>query len=351
MSQGTRVGPAGQQSTSRKRINLALQGGGAHGAFTWGVIDRLLEDGRLEIDGISGTSAGAMNATVTAYGLAEGFEDGARDALATFWGKVSRASRTGPLQPTVFDKLFSPGNMDFSPIFQMFDQLSRMVSPYQFNPMNVNPLRDVLAGTVDFKKLRCTSCVKLFLCATNVLSGKIKVFNTDEIDVDHVLASACLPFIFQAIEIEGEHYWDGGYMGNPPIYPLIYRTETPDVLIVQINPVKIKELPRTVQEIYDRVNELSFNSSLMREMRAIHFVTKLIEDGALAPPRYRKLHIHTIDAEAEMDELNVSSKLNADPQFLDYLFRLGRERAEAWLEAHFDKVGEASSTDIAEKFM
>lgn len=351
MTEGTRDGPGGLAPGRRKRINLALQGGGAHGAFTWGVIDRVMEDGRLEIDGISGTSAGAMNATVTAYGLAKGYEQGARDALAGFWREVAGAARFGPLQPTVFDRLFSPGNMDFSPVFHAFDQLSRMASPYQFNPMNINPLREVLERAVDFDALHCARCVKLFLCATNVLSGKIQVFETTEIGIDHVLASACLPFLFQAIEIDGAYYWDGGYMGNPPIFPLIYKTDTADMLIVQINPIKAKTLPTTAQEIHDRVNELSFNSSLMREMRAIHFVTKLIEQGCLAPPRYREIFIHTIDAEAEMDTLNVSSKLNADPAFLDYLFALGRDRAGTWLDRHFDDVGERSTTDIEERFM
>ncbi|MDQ2695473.1 MAG: patatin-like phospholipase family protein [Pseudomonadota bacterium] len=335
----------------RKRINIALQGGGAHGAFAWGVLDRLLEDGRLHVEGICGTSAGAMNATVAAYGLYKGGREGAREALARFWRKNSEAARTSPLQPTWLDQLISRGNMDFSPLWIFFDNLSRVMSPYQLNPLNLNPLRDLLLEVVDFEGLRRCTRVKLFLCASNVRSGRIKVFDTHEVSVDAVLASACLPFLFQAVEVDGEYYWDGGYMGNPPIYPLIYGTDVSDVLIIQINPINIPKVPTTAQEIMDRINTLSFNSSLMREMRAIHFVTRLIDDGVLDPARYKRIKLHTVHAEAELGALGVSSKLNANWDFLRYLFDLGRERADAWLAGHFDKVGVESSTDIAATFM
>ena len=204
---------------------------------------------------------------------------------------------------------------------------------------------------VDFD-LICRRCaLRLFLCATNVRTGRIKVFKNDEFSADSVLASACLPFLFQAVEIDGEHYWDGGYMGNPPIYPLIYHTDCPDVLIVQINPINIPEVPRSATAIFDRINELSFNSSLMREMRAIHFVTKLIDEGRLDPAHYKRLNIHTIDAEIEFARLSVSSKLNADIEFLEWLFELGRERADRFVREHGDKIGVESSTDIAERFL
>lgn len=334
-----------------KRINIALQGGGAHGAFSWGALDRLLEDGRLVIDGISGTSAGAMNAAVLAYGLAIGGAEGARKALAEFWRGSAETARLGPLQPTWLDRLAGPGNLDFSPAWLFFDSLVRMFSPYQLNPLNVNPLRELLLRVVDFDALHAANEMHLFLCATNVLTGRIRVFETHEITVDTVLASACLPFVFQAVEIDGEYYWDGGYMGNPPIYPLIYGTDCRDVLIIQINPINIPEVPKTAQAILDRMNTLSFNSSLMREMRAIHFVSRLIEQGVLDPREYKQINVHMIEAEQEMARLGVSSKLNADGEFLRYLFELGRARAGRWLEAHFDKIGRESSTEVENIFL
>lgn len=341
----------GPPPSGKKRIDVALQGGGAHGAFTWGVLDRLLEDGRLLFEGICGTSAGAMNATVLAYGIYMGGREGAREALAEFWRKTSEAARSGPLQPTWLDKMISPGNMDFSPFWMFFDNLSKVLSPYQLNPFNYNPLRDLVEEVVDFEGLRRCTRTKLFLCATNVCTGKIRVFQTHEMTVDAVMASACLPFMFQAVEIDGEYYWDGGYMGNPPIYPLIYHTDSTDVLIIQINPVNIPEPPKTAREILDRINTLSFNSSLMREMRAIDFVTKLIDQGKLDSSEYKRMKIHTVHAEEVMAHLGVSSKLNADWEFLQYLFRLGREKAQRWLDAHFETIGVDSSTDIAATFM
>ncbi len=337
--------------TRRKRINLALQGGGAHGAFTWGVIDQLMTDGRLDIEAICGTSAGAMNAAVTAYGLCRGGPQGVRDALAAFWGRISEEARKGPLQPTLVDKMISRGNMDFSPFWIFYDNISRLASPYQLNPIDYNPLREVLEETIDFDVIRQTEAVKLFTCATNVKTGKIKVFKREEMTADAVLASACLPFVFKAVEIDGEAYWDGGYMGNPPIYPLIYHTECEDILIIQINPIAIPEVPRTAHEISDRINELSFNSSLMREMRAIAFVSKLVESGKLDRNHYKRLNIHTIGAEAEFASLGVSSKLNASMDFLDYLHDLGASQTREFLDQHFDKIGVESSTDVGATFL
>ena len=336
-------------SDPRPRLNLALQGGGAHGAFTWGVLDRLLEDGRLAIEGISGTSAGAMNAAVLAYGLARGGNEGAREALTAFWEKVAKAAAVSPIKPSPLDRWLSVGNMDFSPSWIAFDNLTRMLSPYEFNPLNINPLRTVLCDVVDFAWLgeQCAhQVVKLFLCATNVKTSKIHVFKGREISADAVLASACLPFLFHTVEIDGEAYWDGGYMGNPPIFPLIYETASSDVLLVQINPVNIDEVPKRAHDIMDRVNEVSFNSSLMRELRTIAFVTRLIDEGRLDMERYKRLNMHAIEAEEQLAEFTVSSKLNADRGFLRWLFALGRDRAEAWLEAHVEKVGRQSSLDL-----
>jgi len=336
---------------AEKTINLALQGGGSHGAFAWGVLDRLLEDERIGIEGVVGTSAGAMNAAVLAYGLAIGGNAGARETLRAFWTRVGEVAAGSPLQPSWLDRATSPGSMDQSPTWLWFDALTRFLSPYQFNPLNHHPLRDVLMAVVDFERLRRAPAVKLFTCAANVLTGRIRVFERHEMCVEAVLASACLPFLFQAVEVAGEHYWDGGYLGNPPIFPLIYNCASRDVVLILVNPIVIDAVPKTAQAISDRVNTLSFNSSLMREMRAISFVTRLVESGFTDGGRLKRMFIHCIDAEAEMRKLGVSSKLNARSDFLTYLHRLGRERGEAFLAAHYDKLGAESSTDIGERFL
>jgi NTE family protein len=348
---GRANGKTNGKTNGKKRLNLALQGGGSHGAYAWGVLDRLFEETSIEIDAIVGTSAGAMNATVTAYGWAKGGHEGAREALHGFWKKISDAAKNGPLAPSPFDKMLGNGNLDYSPGYIFMDALSRMLSPYQLNPMNMNPLRDTLLEAVDFDFMHQENKVKLFICASNVMTGRHKVFTEKEVSVEAVLASACLPFMFQAVEIDGEHYWDGGYMGNPPLYPLFYHTKTPDVLIVQINPINIPELPKTAQTILDRINTLSFNSSLMREMRAIHFVTSLIDSGFDDNGRLKRVNMHTIDAEEHLGKLSVSSKINADWDFLQSLFKLGRDKAEVFLNQHYDKIGVGSSTDIAAKFL
>jgi len=335
-----------------KSINLALQGGGAHGAFTWGVLDRLAEEERLGFDGISATSAGAMNAAVFAYGFSEGGRAGAKKALANFWRRVSHAAAFSPLQPTLFDRLLGNKSLENSPGFMMFDMLSRLLSPYQLNPLNYNPLRDLVAECVDFDKLRMTCCpVKLFLSATNVRTGKVRVFDNDEVTVDAVLASACLPFMFQAVEIDGDPYWDGGYMGNPCLYPLIYDCASSDVLIVHINPLERKHMPQTAAEILNRINEISFNSSLMREMRAIHFVTRLIDSGELKSKSMKRMLIHSISANAVMNELGHTSKLNADWEFLTSLRDAGRAHADTWLKENFDRLGQESTVDIRETYL
>lgn len=334
-----------------RRINLALQGGGSHGAFTWGVLDRLLAAPEIEIAGICGTSAGAMNGAVLAYGLAAGGREEARALLERFWRATSDSASHGPLQPSPLDKMISLGGMDLSPAYQAFASLVRVASPYQLNPTNYNPLRDILADIVDFDRLRSAPAVPLFVCATNVLTGRIKLFDTKEISIDAVMASACLPDLFKAVEIEGEFYWDGGYMGNPPIYPLIYHTDCRDMVIVQINPVTIAELPRTAADIDDRIKTLSWNSSLMREMRAIHFVTSLIDQGFDDGGRLKRILIHVIDAEAEFAAFRASSKLNADWEWVSHLHRLGYTKADEFLTRHGSKIGKESSTDIAAKFL
>ena len=334
-----------------KKLKLALQGGGTHGAFTWGVLDRLFEDKRLEIEALVGTSAGAMNAVVAAYGLASGGPEQARKMLHDFWKATSDAARFGPLQPSAFDKMFTRGNMDFSPSYLMVEMANKIFSPYGINPTNANPLRDLVLRTVDFAKLRDAKNIKVFVCATNVLNGRLRVFSHNEMSVDAVMASACLPFFFQAVEIDGEYYWDGGYCGNPPIFPVIYPDSSRDVLIVQIEPINIPDVPRTAREIQDRVTALSFNSSLMREIRVIHFITELIDRGELDPEKYQRVFLHTIDAEMELGHTSVSSKLNTDWDFLTYLFKLGRKKAEAFLDMHFEDIGKRTTVDIVHKFI
>lgn len=343
---------AGSSADSpKKKINLALQGGGAHGAFTWGVLDRLLDDERLEVEGIVGTSAGAVNAAILAYGLEAGGHKKAQELLRRFWTYNSQCGRCSPFQPTFCDKfLGGTGSMEFSPFWQMFDLFSRMFSPYQWNPNHTNVFKDIIQELIDFPLLQEARNVKLFICATNVLTGRLKVFENREITPEMILASACLPYLYQAPEINGEYYWDGGYMGNPPIFPVIYNTNCHDVLIVQINPINIPEVPQSANAIFDRINTLSFNSSLMREMRAIHFVTTLIEKGELDASKYKHTYIHTIDAEEEMSKLTASSKMNLDMEFLQYLFDIGREKADEFLKNHYDEIGQKSSTDVEEKF-
>ncbi len=340
--------PRGRPSADQsgvKIINLALQGGGAHGAFTWGVLDRLLEDERIAFEGISATSAGAMNAVALAYGFTEGGREGARKTLANFWRGVSHAAALSPLQPTPLDRATHNHSMDMSPAYMVFDLLTRSLSPYEFNPFNYNPLRGVLEQMVDFERLRAASAVKLFLCATNVRTGKIKVFGNDELSVDAVLASSCLPFLFHSVEIDGEHYWDGGYVGNPAIFPLIYNCDCRDVVVVHSNPIARASVPRTARDIQNRINEISFNSSLMREMRTIAFVSDLIYDGQVKDGALPRIHIHGIETEEFMCGLGVSSKLNADWEFLTHLRDIGREQAKRWLAESFDRLNNNESKD------
>lgn len=338
-------------SKNIKKINLALQGGGSHGAFTWGVLDTLLSDGRIEIEGISGTSAGAMNAVVTAYGLSLGGNEKAREKLAEFWHKTAEAGQKGFLKPSALDKMVSIGNMDLSPSYMFYDFISKIFSPYELNPLNINPLREVLNSTVDFEQLHKNAACKLFIAATNVSTGKLRVFSNNDVSIDAILASACLPFLFQAVEIEGESYWDGGYIGNPPLFPLITDTKSKDILIVQINPVNIEHKPTSAREILDRINTISFNSSLMRELRAVHFVTNLIDNGELNAEKHKRMFIHTIEAESIVQNLGVSSKLNTDPEYIKYMFESGQRLAQEFIENNFDKLGNESSTNIGDKFM
>ncbi len=336
---------------NRKRIKLALQGGGSHGAFTWGVLDRLLADERLEVEAVVGTSAGAMNAAVLVDGLIAGGPAEARRRLDAFWDGLGEMAKLSPVQPTPMDLMLSPGNMDFSPLWRIADVMLRQFSPYELNPTNANPLREHVEASVDFARLRGATGPALYVCATNVLTGRLRVFERAEMSAAAIMASSCLPLLHHAVEVDGQHYWDGGYCGNPPIFPLIYMGGAPDILIVQLNPINIPDVPRDIRAIVDRMNTLAFNSSLMREMRMIRFVTDLIDQGQLPPGKHLRCFIHTVDAEAELAMLNASSKLNASSGFLRHLRALGVAKAEAFLAAHFDAIGERSSTDVVAKFL
>lgn len=343
----TKAKPAGEV----KYINLALQGGGAHGAFTWGVLDRLLEEERIVIEGISGTSAGAMNGAVLASGYIKGGRQGARENLAEFWKRISDAGQMNPLQQSALERWLSGWNLNFSPGYNFLDLLSRIYSPYDFNPLNINPLRYVLEEFIDEEALRTHHDIRLFIAATHVASGQARIFHCEEISTDVLLASACIPFMFQAVEIEGESYWDGGYMGNPVIWPLIYNTRSEDVLLVQINPLHRDEVPKRAYEITNRLNEISFNSSLIAEMRAIEFVQRLIREKKLDRKRYKDLKIHLIYSAEKMHELDASSKLNTSWDFFRYLHQLGYEQTENWIQQNFGDLGKRSTVNIREKFL
>jgi len=340
--------PVAASADGIKQINLALQGGGAHGAFGWGVMDKFLEDGRIEIEGLSGTSAGSMNAVVYAYGKLKG-NDGAREALHDFWKAISDAGQKFAMPRMPWDM-----GIKENPMQDMMKSMMSVFSPYQLNPMNYNPLREVLEQQVDFEKLERSQGTKLFLCATNVRTGKVRIFNTPEITADVVLASACLPQVFQAVEIEGEHYWDGGYMGNPVLYPLFYHTKSRDVVILHINPIERPGPPTTAADIANRLNEITFNSSLIKELRAVYFVQKLLDDGWIKDEFREKLKyvlIHSVRADNAMSDLSSASKMSSDWKFLTMLRDRGRALATEWLAHNFDHLGVRSTVDLKREFL
>ena len=328
-------------ASKTRTINLALQGGGSHGAFTAGVLDALLEDGRLRFEGISGASAGAMNAVVLVHALARAHKDGigsvrernsvARAALRRFWDHVGLLGN------------FMAG----VPLPQaMLTMFAQWFSPAQANPLGMNPLRRLLLREIDFDLLAHQRQLKVFITATNVRTGRGEVFGRAQISVDAVMASACLPTLFQAVRIGDDHYWDGGYSGNPAIYPLFYETKSADVLLVQINPVEAPYTPgASAAEVMERVNEITFNAPLLAEMRAIEFVSRLLAEGRLDPERYKNVLLHRVDGGAALTAFGAVSKARADGPFISRLYDLGRSAGHAWLQAHFDDVGVRSSVE------
>jgi NTE family protein len=348
-----------------KAVNLALQGGGSHGAFTWGVLDALLEDGRLDFEAVTGASAGAMNAVLLAEGWRRGRaaksdpREHARERLRVFWTEIGQQPNPFAGSTALGPWSAGPGGPAMNdlpnPALLWLEVVSRLWSPYQLNPWNINPLRSALARQVDFDALRAAPPFKLFLCATNVRSGRVRIFRESELTLEMPLASACLPLVFQAVEIREQdgpaHYWDGGYLGNPALWPLFYATRSRDLVLVPINPQVRDELPDTATEIAERVNEISFNASLLHEMRAIEFVQRLLKEKKVDPRHYRTVYLHMIACEERLRPFGARSKYDTSPAFLRRLFDLGRAAALDWLEAKFDYVGHAGTVRIAEQFL
>jgi NTE family protein len=338
------------QDTQSKRITLALQGGGSHGALTWGVLDRLLEDERLSIAEISGTSAGAMNAVVLADGLERGGREGARAALRAFWKAVSDAARFSPFQRSLWDRALGNYSLDFSPGYLFMEGLSRLFSPYDLNPMDLDPLRQILEQQVDFGNVNRCCDVTVHVTATHVRTGRARIFSRGAVTADAVMASACLPHISKAVSIEGEDYWDGGYSGNPALMPLVMSAASPDIVIVQINPVVRHQTPRSARDIINRVNEISFNTSLIKELRAIHLMQQMIAANGLEAGPAGRTYLHLIHADAEVQDLSASSKSNAEWVYLLKLFDKGRGWADKWLDQNFAAIGARSTLDLDEWF-
>src|ERR1700730_10726095 len=339
--------PPGRVSKGRtKPINLALQGGGAHGAFTWGVLDQLLDDGRIGIEGISGASAGALNAVMLADGLTRGGPEEARARLADFWRAVSVDGHLPDLQRGVVERLFP-----FVPRQGLWlGAMSRFLSPYDLNPLNINPLKDLIERFVDFEAIRRGPGPELFISATDVQTGELRVFTRAEITPEVVMASAALPLLFRAVEIDGVPYWDGGYSGNPVVTPFLRATTTEDVLIVQINPRERRKVPMSTGEIMSRVNEINFNASLLSELRGVAFVNRLIDEGRLPrgmrPGEFRRLRLHRIVMEEPGESLGARSTLNTDFEYFETLRKLGQRATRRFLDSHFDDIGKRSTIDL-----
>lgn len=341
-----------------KKINLALQGGGAHGAFTWGVLDRLLCEDDIEIAAISGTSAGTLNGAALKAGMIEGGKQGARDRLDWLWKEVgARPNLNLPAWMLPFSLGDFSQALEYSWPVMAADAWSRAVSPYAYGPFYRNPLRDIVEQfNFDAVREEGGQGPCLFICATRVRNGKVRVFKDSEISTDAILASACLPTVFQAVEVEDaetglkEAFWDGGYTGNPALFPLFNPSLPDDIVIININPLERTELPRSAQAIQNRINEISFNSSLLRELRAIEFVQRLLAKGDLATEKKSRVLVHMIADDALMNELSVATKLVPTPFTLARLKEAGQTAAEEFLTHHKDDINNRSSVDMVEMF-
>jgi len=314
------------------------------------VLDRLLADPRIAICEISGTSAGAMNAVVLADGWMQGGREGARLALARFWRSVSDAARLSPLRRTPLDQWFGRYSLDYSPAYVGFDLLTRIFSPYDLNPLGINPLRGLLGDTVDFDRVRSCRDINVHVAATNVRTGRSRVFSGDAVTLEAVLASACLPQLFPAVEIEGEYYWDGGYSGNPELLPLVESRRAADIIVVQINPILRRDVPRRAREIINRINEISFNTSLVKDLRAIALTQRLNRAEGRVGDIAETTYLNLIHTEADVQDLSASSKLNPEWAYLQLLFERGRRWADEWLAANFEALGQRSTLDLDDLF-
>ncbi|TGW14628.1 patatin-like phospholipase family protein [Candidatus Hepatobacter penaei] len=349
--QTQQTGNVGDKGQPRKKIAIALQGGGSHGAFTWGVLDSLLEDGRLDIEGLSGTSAGGMNAVALAQGLLRGGLEGGRQEMRRFWQKIADGGLFSPYHRAFFPQSLDMRTPQFDP-FRFFSSLMQNVfSPYQTNPLNINILRDMVEAFFDFELLRSAKELKLFLCATHVNTGKLKLFTLDTLTPQKMLASACLPFLFHAVEVDGENYWDGGFVGNPAIYPLIYSCDTPDIMVIQLTVMNRKRLPLTAHEVIERHKEITYNACLMREMRMIDFVGDLMQKGIIQEGTMKRLNMHLVRNESLFNDLDLSSALNPDWGFIHFLFEEGRKSGKAWIEKNYDAIGRCHSTNLHKEFV
>ena len=334
-----------KNESPRKKISLALQGGGAHGAFTWGVLDYILEDGRLEIEAISAASAGAMNAVALIDGWQEGGNEGARRQLETFWHDVSYDSKWSASQRGAIGAMMDPFGVTQTMRNFWVDWFQQTSSPYDFNPLDINPLVEVLEQQIDFKRMRACEQFRLFVSATNVETGKIRIFERHELTPLHIMASACLPTLFKAVEIEGAAYWDGGYAGNPALYPLFYGPATDDILLVQVNPLRRQGIPKTPQAIQQRLNEITFNATLLREFRSVEFVARLVEQGVLPKERYKRINMHRIEPGIAFDGHD-GGKMDSGWDSLRLWRDAGRKSAKAWLSRNYDTVGKNGTFDL-----
>ena len=334
-----------------KRISLGLQGGGAYGAFGWGVLDRLLADERLEIDAISATSAGAINAVVLLDGYAEGGgRDGARRSLDRFWNTLGQATLLGPLRPSPLDMLMGRGSIETSPGYVLLQLACATLAPEQLYPLNINTLSTLLSTLVDFDRVRACEDIRLFVAATNVRTGKGRVFRRNVIDVEHVMASACLPQVFAPVRIDGEAYWDGSFVGNPPLAPLL-DAGSGDIVVVQNNPIARRDLPYSMADVNNRANEIAFNIALVREISAIQHLGAVLDEETTATVQPAPVRLHLISGNGALRDLSISSKFNTDWTFIRRLRDLGRQAAQQWLDTHFEAVGVASTLDPRQIYM
>lgn len=344
-----------RRASRPKTISLALQGGGALGAFTWGVLDCLLQDARIQVEGLSGTSSGAMNAVAMAHGLITGGRDGARAALTQFWTDIASEAPGALPQGHFLTEWHENVGVGAFPPLRAYLDLAKVLSPYQLNPLGLNPVRDILERLIDFERLQAATDIRLFISATNIHTGKVRIFTNAEITVESLLASACLPSLHHAIEIDGESYWDGGYSGNPPVFPLIFNCRRPDILVIMVQPLRRDGRPHTVEAIRHRQAEIGFNTAFLREMRAIAMCKEQIEQGGWFPKgvlerRLSQLKIHLIEAEEVLNKLATGSHFNISPAFLGSLRDTGLSYGQAWLSEHYDAIGERTTTDLAALF-